>query len=135
MSLLPIASPKFSIAFCAFWSLPARFVPAASALPPNSFSSSARISACAPAISFIAIICLIVSFCDSVKLTPTRRKASKPLSGSCSALPNWIAVPCRSIADVSPCAKATAISCMARVARGNTSPPILVNVSSMFCPD
>ena len=70
----------------------------------------------------------LITFCWlSENDTPERRNAVRPVSGSCSALPSWIAAPFKSPPI------AVARLAVAFNAAGNTSPLILVNVSNSAC--
>jgi hypothetical protein len=130
MSIAPTRSWRFSNAIF----IRAADVAVAAAVPPTWDSTSARMSFCADRTSPDLTRALIWSCCSLVKLTPARRRAPIPLTGSESALPSCIAA-----ASVEP--NTLPRSSMAFVALVNTSLPLPVSlrtclkVRSMFIDD
>ena len=92
--------------------------------PPTCSLSAFKINCCAFACCPVSDKTLICSFCSSVKDTPTRLNADKPISGSSNALPN-----CNAAVFILP--KPTAAkSCDNLSTSLNVSPLIDLNVNN-----
>ncbi len=87
-------SPK---AFDTAWIAPPSVSRIARAVSPYCRLSSSKIKRCAPAVLPSSIRSLMVAFCSSVNLVPALDRASRPVMGSSSALPSWMAALRRSV--------------------------------------